>query len=130
MSSHIQSWKLGRAFSFIVGCSYVLLLNLPLFCAMCSPSARQTGCIDYTRVIMYNKPCGEVTSIVSQDGHPTIFMKVLHYTLFYSSNYVKNYLYSKEVDPNTVHLNDYKFMERTFFICNNLLELKPRITIG
>ena len=76
MSSHIQSWKLGRAFSFFVGCSYVLLLNLPLFCAMCSPSARETGCIDYTRVIMYNKPCGEVTSIVSQDGHPTIFDSV------------------------------------------------------
>ena len=63
------------------------------------------------------------------DGHPTIFMKILHYALFYSSSYVKNYLYSKEIDPNTIHLNDFKFMERTFYIINNLLGIKPRIQI-
>lgn len=56
-------------------------------------------------------------------------MKILHYTLFYSSSIVRNYLYSKEIDPNTIHLNDYKFMERTFYICNNLLGVKPRIQI-
>lgn len=57
-------------------------------------------------------------------------MKILHYALFYSSSWVKNYLYSKEIDPNTVHMNDKKFMEKTFFICNNLLEIKPRVTIN
>lgn len=56
-------------------------------------------------------------------------MQILHYALFYSSSWVRNYLYSREIDPNTVHLNDYKFMERAFFICNNLLGIKPRVTI-
>ena len=52
----------------------------------------------------------------AMDGHPTMFMKILHYVLFYSSNAVRNYLYSKEIDPLTIHLNDYKFMERMFYI--------------
>lgn len=50
------------------------------------------------------------------DGHPTVFMKVLHFTLFYASTAVRNFLYSKDIDPMTVHLNDYKFMERAFYI--------------
>ena len=50
------------------------------------------------------------------DGHPTMFMKILHYVLFYSSTAVRNYLYSKDIDPLTIHLNDYKFMERIFYI--------------
>ena len=49
-------------------------------------------------------------------GHPTIFMKILHFALFYSSKPVTNYLYSRDVDPNTIHLNDYTFMERIMFI--------------
>jgi hypothetical protein len=79
------------------------------------------------------------------DGHPTMFMKILHYVLFYSSNAVRNYLYSKEIDPLTIHMNDYKFMEKMFYILvsaikiisnsivyfeqTNLLGLKPRISI-
>jgi len=50
-------------------------------------------------------------------GHPTVFMKILHYVLFFSSNNVKNFLYSRQIDPDTIYLNDYKFMERIFFIC-------------
>jgi hypothetical protein len=50
------------------------------------------------------------------DGHPTIFMKILHYVIFYYSGSVRNYLYSKEIDPMTIHLNDYKFMEKIMFI--------------
>jgi hypothetical protein len=57
-------------------------------------------------------------------------MKILHYVIFFSSNAVKNYLYSKEIDPNTIHLNDFKFMERIFFIITNHLGLKPRIHIN
>jgi len=64
------------------------------------------------------------------DGHPTIFMKILHYTIFYASAKVRNFLYSKEIDPMTIHLNDFKFMERIFFILTNLLELRPRIHIN
>ena len=50
------------------------------------------------------------------DGHPSAFMKILHFALFYCSVSVRNYLYSKDIDPDTIHLNDYKFMERTFYI--------------
>ena len=63
------------------------------------------------------------------EGHPTMFMKILHYVIFYASTNVKNYLYSQEIDPMTVHLNDFKFMERVFYIINNLLGVKPRIQI-
>ena len=56
-------------------------------------------------------------------------MKILHYVLFYSSTAVRNYLYSHEIDPMTIHLNDFKFMERIFFIMTNLLNIKPRINI-
>ena len=59
-----------------------------------------------------------------------MYMKILHYVIFFSSNAVKNYLYSKEIDPNTIHLNDFKFMERIFYIITNLLGLKPRIHIN
>ena len=45
-----------------------------------------------------------------------MFMKILHYSLFYSSKAVTNYLYSKDIDPNTVLLNDYNFMERIMYI--------------
>ena len=43
-------------------------------------------------------------------------MKILHYTLFYSSKAVTNYLYARDIDPNTIHLNDYAFMERIMYI--------------
>ena len=50
------------------------------------------------------------------DGHPSIFMKILHYAVFYASGSVRNFLYSKEIDPMTIHLNDFKFMEKIMFI--------------
>ena len=59
----------------------------------------------------------------AKSGHPTIFMKILHYVLFYSSSSVRNFLYSKDIDPMTVHLNDQKFMERVFYIITDILEL-------
>ena len=49
-------------------------------------------------------------------GHPTQFMKILHYTLFVVSPSVKKYILSKGVDPDTVYLNDLKFMQRVFHI--------------
>lgn len=63
------------------------------------------------------------------DGHPTIFMKILHFAVFYASSNVKNFLYSHEVDPDTIHLNDFKFMEKMYYICTNLLGVKPRVNI-
>lgn len=58
-----------------------------------------------------------------------IFMKILHFTIFYASKAVANYLYSKDIDPNTVHLNDYKFIEKIFAITVMHLGVKPRISI-
>ena len=57
------------------------------------------------------------------DGHPSLFMKILHFSLFYCSVSVRNYLFSKDIDPNTIHLNDYKFMERTFYIVVSIVYL-------
>ena len=68
-----------------------------------------------------------------------IFMKILHYAVFYASKSVANYLYAQEIDPNTVHMNDYKFMEKIFFIIVSMclitcqvthLGLKPRLSIN
>ena len=73
---------------------------------------------------------GQYDEQQAMDGHPTMFMKILHYVLFYSSNLVRNYLYLKEIDPLTIHLNDFKFMERIFYIITNIMGLKPRISIG
>ena len=67
-------------------------------------------------------------------------MKILHYAVFYASGSVRNFLYSKEIDPMTIHLNDYKFMEKIMFIFvstlfylkdfqTNIMGLKPRINI-
>lgn len=63
------------------------------------------------------------------EGHPMVFMKILHYSVFYASKAVANYLYAQEIDPMTVHLNDYKFMERIFFITVNHLGVKPRLNL-
>lgn len=43
-------------------------------------------------------------------GHPTQFMKIMHYSIFVMSPSVKKYLIEKGVDPDTVYLNDFKFM--------------------
>lgn len=43
-------------------------------------------------------------------------MKIINYSLFVASASVKKYLFSKEVDPDTVYLNDYKFMKKVFHI--------------
>jgi len=66
----------------------------------------------------------------AKTGHPAIFMKILHYVLFYSSSSVRNYLYSKDIDPNTVHLNDQKFMERVFYIVTDIFDLQPQLQLS
>lgn len=43
-------------------------------------------------------------------------MKIINYSLFVASGSVKSYLDSKGVDPDTVYLNDYKFMKKVFKI--------------
>lgn len=49
-------------------------------------------------------------------GHPTVFLKVLHYALFGSSPTVKQHLFDKGIDPDTTHLNDIKFFKAIVFI--------------
>ncbi len=49
-------------------------------------------------------------------GHPSQFMKIINYSLFVASSSVKTYLFSKGVDPETVYLNDLKFMKKIFKI--------------
>ena len=49
-------------------------------------------------------------------GHPTIFLKVLHYALFGASQSVKAHLFAKGVDPDTIHLNDMKFFKTIVYI--------------
>ena len=43
-------------------------------------------------------------------------MKIINYTLFVASGSVKKYLLGKGIDPDTVYLNDYKFMLKIFHI--------------
>ena len=46
----------------------------------------------------------------AESGHPTQYMKILHYVIFVASASVKRYVVEKGVDPDTVYLNDFKFM--------------------
>ena len=43
-------------------------------------------------------------------------MKIIHFALFVSSGSVLQFLVDRGVDPDTVYLNDYKFMKRVFKI--------------
>jgi hypothetical protein len=57
-------------------------------------------------------------------------MKILHYAVFYCSSNVRAYLFSQGIDPNTVYLNDFKFMEKIFFIIVSELALPFRPTFS
>eukprot|EP00347_Sterkiella_histriomuscorum_P013163 403365769 len=65
----------------------------------------------------------------SLEGHPTQFMKIINYSMFVASASVKNYLYGKGVDPDTVYLNDFKFMKKVFKILVSIFGYKPSITL-
>ena len=58
-----------------------------------------------------------------------MFLKILHFGLFGVSKTVAQWLYSKGVDRDTVHLNDYKFMKQVLYILVNLFCYKPQVTI-
>ena len=56
-------------------------------------------------------------SVVSaKEGHPTQFLKVLHYALFGASKAVCDYLYSNGVSRDVVHLNDLQFLKSCLYI--------------
>ena len=56
-------------------------------------------------------------------------MKILSYTLFVCSASVKAYLIDKGVDPDTVYLNDYKFMKRVFSLLVTIFGYRPSVTL-
>jgi regulator of RNase E activity RraB len=56
-------------------------------------------------------------------------MKIISYTLFVSSASVKNLLIEKGVDPDTVYLNDYKFMKRVLNILVTIFGYRPSVTL-
>ena len=52
----------------------------------------------------------------AKDGHPTQFLKILHYAMFGSSRSVRDHLFANGVDRDTVHLNDLKFFKSVIYI--------------
>lgn len=58
-----------------------------------------------------------------------MYLKILHYAVFGASTAVKKYLFSNGVDPDTIHLNDFKFMKAIIYILVNLFNYKVKITI-
>lgn len=65
---------------------------------------------------------------MAKDGHPTMFLKIVHYALFGSSPSVRDYMFSNGVDKDTVHLNDLKFFKSVTYILVNLFGYKAKIT--
>ena len=66
-------------------------------------------------------------SVVSaKEGHPTQFLKVLHYALFGASRAVCDYLYSNGVDRGVVHFNDLKFLKYCLYILVSTSFSHPR----
>ena len=51
----------------------------------------------------------------AKEGHPTQFLKVLHYALFGASRSVRDYLYANGVDRNVVALNDLDFLKTCLY---------------
>jgi len=47
-------------------------------------------------------------------------MKIIHFAMFVLSPTVRTYLFKKGVDPDTVYLNDLKFMSKIFNILVSL----------
>ena len=63
------------------------------------------------------------------EGHPTVFMQILHHFIFKASTAVKNYLIQKEILLSVTKESDQKFMQKVFFILTNTFEIKPRLYI-
>ena len=52
----------------------------------------------------------------AKEGHPTCFLKVMHYALFATSSTVREYMFSNGIDKNVVQLNDLKFFKSVIYI--------------
>ena len=47
----------------------------------------------------------------AQAGHPTQFLKIIHYAIFGSSPIVRDHLFANGIDKDVIHLNDMKFFK-------------------
>ena len=67
----------------------------------------------------------------AKDGHPTQFLKILHYALFGSSTVVRDHLFNNGIDRDIVHLNDIKFVKSVIYLLvskyQNILELPGHV---
>ena len=52
----------------------------------------------------------------AKEGHPTSFLKIMHYALFDTSPAVREYVFANGVDRNVVQLNDLKFFKSVIYI--------------
>ena len=52
----------------------------------------------------------------AKEGHPTQFLKILHYALFGSSSVVREHLFANGVDRDIIHLNDMKFFKTITYV--------------
>ncbi len=57
-----------------------------------------------------------------------MFLKILHYALFAASPSVRDHLFAKGTDPDTVHLNDLKFLTRVLLLLVNEFQYRAKIT--
>ena len=51
----------------------------------------------------------------AKEGHPTVFLKVLHFALFGASHSVRDHLFANGVSKDVVYLNDIKFFKSVLF---------------
>lgn len=65
----------------------------------------------------------------AKQGHPTQFLKIMHYALFGVSAAVKKYIFANGVDPDVIHLNDSKFMQTILHMLCTLFNYKSNITL-
>ena len=92
--------------------------------------------LDSLPAYLYGEPVSfwEILNILpliyrAKTGHPTEFLKVIHYTLFGASQKVTKYLFANGVDPETQYLPDVKFMTRVFAILVSIFNYKPQLSI-
>ena len=73
---------------------------------------------------------GKLTSVFyrAKEGHPTQFLKVLHYALFCSSRSVRDHLFANGVDKNVVHLNDLDFLKSCLYTLVNMFDYRANLT--
>jgi hypothetical protein len=62
-------------------------------------------------------------------GHPTEFLKILHFALFHLSQHVYQHLMANGVDQDTLVLPDNQFMARVLFIMPQFFSYRPAISI-